>query len=254
MTEERVSVSADGGVGELRLNRPEKLNALTEEMLRSFGGGIRSLSERDDVDAIVVTGEGRAFSAGDDLKESLELDTGSFASLIDAFQDVTRAVVSSSVPVIAAVNGLAVGGAAEIAIACDLRIGGPDTEFFFPENGIGLTISNGSTVLIPALIGRRAMGLVLLERRIGIEEAKAMGLVDAVVGSTDQVVVEARRVAARLGEDFASTALHLSLLRPPMDQIEAALDIERQAAERAWDSGVVQRGLTHFWEERSPRN
>ncbi|MEA2498865.1 MAG: hypothetical protein QOH26_1270 [Actinomycetota bacterium] len=248
---EEVLVTAANGVGEVRINRPKKLNALTEAMLRSVSAGIRELESRDDVGAIILTGEGRAFSAGDDLKESLALDTVSFSTLIDSFQDVTRAIVSCPLPVIAAVNGIAVGGAAEITIACDVRIGGPATEYFFPENGIGLTISNGSTVLIPALIGRRALGLVLLGRRIDIGQAERLGLVDAVAETTEGVIEEARELAADLSADWASTSLHLALLRPSMEVIEEALETERLAAVKAWDSGVVQKGLTRFWEQRS---
>lgn len=250
MKEQRILVKIRDGLGEVRINRPEKLNALTEEMLKALSAEIRRLPEHEDVRAIILTGEGKAFSAGDDLKESLELNKESFGSLIDSFQDVTRAIVSSPLPVIAAVNGLAVGGAAEITLACDVRIGGPDTEFFFPENGIGLTISNASTVFIPALIGKRAMGVVLMERRISIGEAFSMGLVDAVADSTEEVVQQAQRIATRLGEDTASTMFHLSLLRPSRDEIEIALETEREAASRAWESGLVQKGVARFWKEK----
>jgi enoyl-CoA hydratase/carnithine racemase len=248
---DEVLVTATDGIGEVRINRPDKLNALTVAMLKAISGGIRELGGRDDVTAIILTGEGRAFSAGDDLKESLELDDSSFGTLIDSFQDVTRAIVECKLPVIAAVNGIAVGGAAEITIACDVRIGGPATEYFFPENGIGLTISNGSTVLIPALIGRRALGLVLLGKRIDVAHAERLGLLDMVTDSTDAVIEEARALASRLSADWSSTSVHLELLRPSLEVIEEALETERLAAIKAWDSGVVQSGLEKFWEQRS---
>lgn len=250
----RIRVIVDGRVAEVHLNRPDQLNALTIEMLHALANSIRCLSKDEGIRALILTGRGRAFSAGDDLKESLALTTESFATLIDAFQEITRVIVTSPVPVIAAVNGIAVGGAAEITVACDLRIGGPNTEFFLPENGIGLTISNGSSVLIPALVGKRAIGFVLMERRVGIEEAAAVGLVDHVVNDGEDVLEEARRVASRLSEDTTATHFHLQLLRPAIDLVEEALEKERQAAADAWEAGVVRAGLTRFWEERSPRH
>ncbi|HKX24957.1 MAG TPA: enoyl-CoA hydratase/isomerase family protein, partial [Actinomycetota bacterium] len=172
------------GVTVLTLSRPEVLNALD---LDTLGTLVAAIDEHGLDSGIVLTGEGRAFSSGDDLKASEGISRQTFVRVIEGFQDVTRAIVRTEVPVVAAVNGIAVGGAAEIACACDLRIGCPESEFLFPENGIGLTISNGSTVTVPELVGRRALGMVLLGERIGADTARELGLLDQVVGDAAEL-------------------------------------------------------------------
>jgi enoyl-CoA hydratase/carnithine racemase len=239
-----------GAVATLRLDRPRVLNALTLEMLTDLAAGIRTLGTGRRSGAVVLTGTGRAFSSGDDLKITEELDRATWVRLIDAFQDVTRAIAETEVPVVAALNGIAVGGAAEVACACDLRVGGPASDFLFPENGLGLTISNGSTLTLPALLGPRAVGVVLLGERIAADRARDLGLIDVWVDHADRVVPEAYRLAAELAEDGRATALHLSMLRPARDDIERALDRERQAALDSWDRGLPQRGIRRFFETR----
>jgi enoyl-CoA hydratase/carnithine racemase len=245
-----VVVDREGPVATLRLDRPEVLNALTLDMLDDLAGGIRAVGTGGASGAVVVTGTGRAFSSGDDLKITEDLDRGEWERLIDAFQDVTRAITETDVPVVAALNGIAVGGAAEVACACDLRVGGSASEFLFPEDGLGLTISNGSTLTLPALLGPRALGVVLLGRRIPGEEARALGLIDVWVDQPNEVLGEAVRVAADLADQGRATALHLSMLRPAPDEVERALQRERRAALEAWDRGLPQHGIERFFASR----
>jgi enoyl-CoA hydratase/carnithine racemase len=245
-----VGVEVQGSVAVLRLCRPEVLNALTLEMLTDLAAGLRWYGTGGRAAAVVVVGEGRAFSAGDDLKITEKLQRESFDALIECFQDVTRAIFETDVPVIAALNGIAVGGAAEIACACDLRVGGPASDFLFPENGLGLTISNGSTVILPALVGRRAMGLVLLGERIPAARAHELGLIDVFVD--DPAAVEATAVAlgGQLGGEHRATPLHLAMLRLPAAEVERALGRERAAASEAWDRGWPQAGIRRFFADR----
>jgi enoyl-CoA hydratase/carnithine racemase len=245
-----VVLEEDGTVATLRLDRPGVLNALTLEMLTDLAAGVRILGTGGRAGALVLTGTGRAFSSGDDLKITEGLDRATWVRLIDAFQDVTRAIAETEVPVVAALNGIAVGGAAEVACACDLRVGGPASEFLFPENGLGLTISNGSTLTLPALLGPRAVGVVLLGERIAADRARDLGLIDVWVDEAERVVPEAHRLAGRMAEDGRATVLHLSMLRPARDDIERALDRERQAALDSWDRGLPQRGIRRFFETR----
>jgi enoyl-CoA hydratase len=245
-----VVLEQGGAVATLRLDRPQVLNALTLEMLTDLAGGVRTLGTGERAGAVVLTGTGRAFSSGDDLKITEELDRATWERLIDAFQDVTRAIAETEVPVVAALNGIAVGGAAEVACACDLRVGGPASDFLFPENGLGLTISNGSTLTLPALLGPRAVGLVLLGERIEAHRARDLGLIDVWVDRADGVVPEAHRLAGELAQEGRATALHLSMLRPAREDVERALDRERRAALDSWDRGLPQRGIRRFYETR----
>jgi enoyl-CoA hydratase/carnithine racemase len=241
------------GVAVIRLSRPEILNALDLPTLRDLTGAISWYGVEGRASGLVLTGEGKAFSAGDDLKASSDIDRDTFIEVIEAFQDVTRAILRTEVPVIAGVNGIAVGGAAEIACACDMRIGCPDSDFFFPENFLGLTISNGSSVTLTGLVGRRAIGLVLLGQRVHAGQALSLGIIDFMVETSPEVEPEARRIAGALGEEGRATALHLSMLRPPPQGIEHALQRERDAAVEAWDRGWVQAGIRRFLEERDRR-
>src|SRR5262249_6725139 len=127
-----VEVSVDGRVAVVRLNRPEKLNALSIPMLADLASALRELGRAGGRDGIVLTGTGRAFSAGDDLPATDELREEDFDLLLDHFQDLTRLVLASEVPVVAALNGIAVGGAAELVLACDARVGFAGSDFLFP--------------------------------------------------------------------------------------------------------------------------
>jgi enoyl-CoA hydratase/carnithine racemase len=248
---DRVRAEIVDDVAVVTLSRPEVLNALDLEALDALTAAIDRHGRG--TAGIVLTGQGRAFSSGDDLKASEGMSRETFTEVIDRFQEVTRALLRTEVPVIAALNGIAVGGAAEIACACDLRVGGPATEFLFPENGIGLTISNGSTWTLPALMGRRAIGIVLFGERIDVERAAALGLLDVVVSDVAEVVSESVRIAASLSANGAATALHLRMFRPPGDDIERALQRERDAALDAWDRGLPQAGIQRFVESRGRR-
>src|SRR3989337_2419017 len=126
----RVEVVDDVGV--IRLSRPKLLNALDLPTLRDLTGAISWYGTEGRASGLVLIGEGKVFSAGADL------------------------------PVIGGVNGIAVGGGAEIACACDLRVGCPESDFMFPENFLGLTITNGSSLTPPRLVGRRGLTLILL--------------------------------------------------------------------------------------------
>jgi enoyl-CoA hydratase/carnithine racemase len=235
------------GVTVLTLSRPEVLNALDLGTLEAL---VAAIDEHGRDTGIVLTGEGRAFSSGDDLKATEGISRQNFVRVIEGFQDVTRAIVRTEVPVVAAVNGIAVGGAAEIACACDLRIGCPASEFLFPENGIGLTISNGSTITLPSLVGRRALGMVLLGERIGAVAARELGLLDQMVGEVAELVPYAVKVTVALVTAGRATPLHLRLLRLPPEAVERALQIERDAALEAWDQGWPQAGVRRFLESR----
>ncbi len=158
--------------------------------------------------------------------------------------------METTAPVVAALNGIAVGGAAEIACACDLRVGCPASEFLFPENGLGLTVSNGSSVTLPGLVGRRAVGLVLLGKHIPADRAQALGLIDVMVERNEDVVDRAAEVVEGLQSDGTATPLHLALLRPDPQEIERALQREVDLAMEAWDQGWPQEGIRRFMARR----
>jgi enoyl-CoA hydratase/carnithine racemase len=235
-----------GDVALLRLDRPAKLNALTPAMLPAIAERIRGLAAESA--GLVLTGTGRAFSAGDDLDATADLDRGGFEAVIAGFQDMTRAVLDTEVPVVAALNGLAVGGAAELTLACDARVGGPEAAFFFPENGIGLTISNGSTYLLPSILGTRALPLVLTGGRIEAAEGLRVGLLTEIADDPTQRAVD--MVGAWAAEGHA-TRWHLRLMRPDPTVVEAAMARETVAAMEVFDAGIATAGAAAFRDRRA---
>lgn len=233
----------------ITFRRPEALNALDVPTRLELARLIRHHGTGAEVRGIVLTGEGRAFSAGEDLKAvSTSADADPLAA-VETFHDVTRAIIETRVPVIAAVNGIAVGGASEVAMSCDLRIGATTAEFFMPENGIGLTISNASSLFLRRLVGRHATRIVLGSRRLGAEEAHAVGLLDEVV-APEQLIGRALDVVQELTPEGGATAYHLGLLRPAPEEVEAAIARENAAALEAWNNGVIAAGVQRFWDTK----
>ena len=246
-----IDIAREGDAAILRLRRPEKLNALTVPMLRDVAAGIDAAAASST--GVVITGEGRAFSAGDDLPATEDLERTAFEELLEGFQQITRAIMRTEVPVLAAVNGIAVGGAAEMTLACDSRVGWEGSDFLFPENDVGLTISNASTYLLPRLLGPRALPIVLDARRLSGREAHALGLIDYLVDSAEAVVPRALEVLDRWTSRGLATRFHLELMRPPLDEIERALEREVSIGGKAWDSGTAREGIARFLREQETK-
>lgn len=243
----------DGSIAVVRLDRADKLNALSVPMLGDLHEALTTYGSGGTAYAVVLTGTGRAFSAGDDLPATESLDESAFDGLLSGFQNLTRAVLGAEVPVIAALNGISVGGAAELTLACDARVGHPDSDYLFPENDVGLTISNGSTYLLPRLIGSRALPLVLDGRRISGDEARSLGLIDHFVDTAEEVLPRALEVARRWVDRGLATRYHLKLLRPPLDEVEAAIARENEVGAQAFAAGTAQAGIKRFLEEQEAR-
>lgn len=246
-----VDLTDAGGTAVVTLRRPEKLNALTVPMLQDIAGAIGDAG--GSARGIVLTGEGRAMSAGDDLPATDALAPEDFEALLDGFQGITRAILRAPVPVVAALNGIVVGGAAEMVLACDARVGWERSDFLFPENDVGLTISNASTYLLPRLLGPRALPIVLDARRVSGREAHALGLVDYFVGSADDVVPAALAVVERWTTRGLATRSHLELLRPPVDEIERAMEREVAVGRKAWEAGTAREGIARFLREQEAK-
>ncbi|HEY3561299.1 MAG TPA: enoyl-CoA hydratase/isomerase family protein [Kribbella sp.] len=236
-------------VAVVTFNRPEKLNVLNVDARLRLAAQIRELGAGETVRGIVLTGAGRAFSAGEDLRHAPSTEA-EVRRAFESFHDITRAILATQVPVVAAVNGIAVGGASEITLCCDARIGTAAAEYYQPENGRGLTISNASSVLLPRLVGSHAMRLVLGSPRIGAEEALRIGLLDELAEPAalrDRAIDTVREWTP----EGNTTALHLALLRPQADEIEAAFAREDEAARIAWRSGALSAGVEAFWSSRA---
>ncbi|MBF6445363.1 enoyl-CoA hydratase/isomerase family protein [Nocardia farcinica] len=249
MTDTHLDVRIDDDVAVLTLNRPAKLNALDVATRVLLAQTIRQFGTGDLVRGIVLTGTGRAFSAGEDL-QAVPSTYAEVREAVATFHDITRAILETRIPVIAAVNGIAVGGASEITLSCDGRIGSPAAEYFQPENHRGIIISNASSFLMGRLVGSHAMRIVLGSHRVGAEEALRIGLLDEIV-APEKLVDRAVEVIRQWNSDPRITALHLGLLRPLPAEIEAAFAREDDAARQAWESGAFSEGIAGFWTSKN---
>ncbi len=151
MTGTVLTEEAGDGVRVVTLNRPQRLNAITPELLEELIAALQAADRDPVIRAVVLTGAGRAFCAGDDLKEfgSQSTDEASTRAYIERIQDVTRAMLLGDTPVIGAVRGWAVGGGLEWVINCDFAIAAEGTRFFFPEISLGVFVTGGVTELLP---------------------------------------------------------------------------------------------------------
>ncbi|BCK72926.1 3-hydroxybutyryl-CoA dehydratase [Streptomyces libani subsp. rufus] len=245
-----IDVSVQEQVAVVTLRRPEKLNALTAAMRRELAAIIRHFGDGRRVRGLVLTGSGRAFSAGQDLREAAEAPKNGLLAEVELFHDITRAVLETRIPTVAALNGMAVGGAGEMTLCFDARIGSPDAAYSLPENDIGLTISNGASVLLPRLVGHKAMSLVMESARIEAQQAHSLGLLDVIVDE-DELLPAAIRLVRRWTRPGAATGAHLQLLRPSWQVVEAAVARETQAVQHTEDTGVARAGIDRFLGKRA---
>lgn len=180
----------------LKLNRPKKLNAITGDMLDGLIAGIAEAERDTQIRAVVLSGEGRAFSAGADLGQLESMEPESFRALVQRFMTLALAIQAATRPVIAAVHGYAMAGGFELAVMADVRIAAEGAKFGLPDTAIGLSPTSGMTWALPRLIGwGRAVDLTLSGRVIDAAEAERIGLVTRVV-VPEKLVEEALAYAA----------------------------------------------------------
>ena len=229
MTKDSVLYEREGAIGVITLNRPERLNAINMGLLDDLLGRLDEARADEAVVSVVLTGAGRSFCAGEDLKEtSAGKSMESWTRETGALQDVQRSVLRLGKPLIAAVAGYAVGGGCEFAMSCDIRIASDDAKFGFPETGLGMTVTTAGTKLLSQLVGLgKAKELVFTGEFIGADEALRIGLVNRVVPS-DRLMAEALAMAGKIAD---RSPLALKLSRSAIDQglsasFEQTLEIE----------------------------
>jgi len=232
----RFAIDRETGVATITLARPERLNALTFAIYRELRQIIEQAGVQDDVRALVLTGEGRAFCSGGDVEDIIgELFSRDMQGLLE-FTRTTGALIAAlrrvRKPVVAAVNGTAVGAGAVIALACDVRIASDTAKFGFIFPRVGLCGADmGAGYLLPRVVGLgRASELLLTGDVIGAEESMRIGLVNRVVSSTECVPV-AQAFAARLasGPAFAHAMTKQMLESEQGLTLEQAIEAEAQA-------------------------
>jgi len=193
-----VEVETRGDVALITLNRPEKLNAVTAEMLNGLLEAIDEIGRSEAIGAAVLTGRGRAFSTGGDITDMAGMDERTFADTISLYMQVSAAFRACPKPIIAAVHGYALAGGFELALICDVRFAAVGTQFGLPDTPLGLSPTSGMTYLLPRVVGLgRAMYLTLSAENIDAKEADRIGLVSRVI-EPEALLAEAEAFAHRV--------------------------------------------------------
>jgi enoyl-CoA hydratase/carnithine racemase len=256
MAAEVVRVDRRGSTVLLTFSRPEKLNAISSQMLVELDGSLERAEHDDEVRAVVLTGAGdRAFVAGADIGEYVEMDQEGFARYQRESRRVFSRIDGFPKPVIAAVNGYALGGGFEIVLCCDVVIAATTARFGLPEGLLGLSPGGGGTQRLTRAAGPFVAADVLLSaRRLSAEDALRLGLVAEVV-EPDRLLETAlakAEAAAKLAP-LASREM-LDLIRVGMEtELEHGLSVEHEALLRLHATADAAEGVRAFLEKREPR-
>ncbi len=247
-----VKVEVEGGVCRITMNRPEVRNALNRAMRRDLTA---ALIAGHAARVIVLTGAGRGFCSGQDLADVDGLDAAGFeAILADEYVPMIRAIVDAPVPVIAAVNGVAAGAGANLALACDLVIACESASFIQAFTRIGLIPDAGGTSFLPRRVGmQRAMGAALLAEPVGAAQAADWGMIwEAVPDDRFAEVVAARAAKLEAGPTGAYAALKQALRGAFEQPLEAQLAIEARLQGACGASDDFREGVAAFLDKRLP--
>lgn len=254
-----IRYEVDDGLATITLHRPDKLNSFSAEMLDGFNRALTDAAGADGVRAVLLTGSGKAFSAGQDLGDRTvrpgeeRPDLGE--SLEHRYNPAIRTMRGMPKPVVVAVNGVAAGAGANIALAGDVVIAARSARFIQAFSRLGLIPDSGGTYVLPRSIGTaRALGLSLLAEPISAEDAAKWGLIWAVVDD-DELMAEATRVARQLaaGPTAGFAAIKRALNVSLGNTLDEQLDLERDLQQAAGRTDDYREGVEAFLEKRSPR-
>ncbi len=241
---------SEAGVGTIRLDRP-KVNALNDQVAREIDAAVAAARTDDNVRAVVLWGGERVFAAGADIKQMAERDSVQMYRYIGEFQEVFARLEALPVVTIAAVNGYALGGGCELALACDFRICAEDSQLGQPEILLGVIPGAGGTQRLPRLVGvGRAKDIIYSGRFVGAEEAKTIGLVHEVVPAAD-VYPTAVKIAERYarGPGVALMAAKQAIQNGMQVDLTNGLLLERQAFAALFATEDQRIGMKSFEEE-----
>jgi enoyl-CoA hydratase len=246
-------VEMTGTVATITLNRPAVRNAFTPAMVDELRSAVARIEREHGVEGLVITGAGGAFCSGADIRWERNATPTEFRRFVGTIQDLTRQLHNSDLFVVAAIEGPALGGGAELALACDYRVASPGALIGFPEVKLGLHVTGGVTHILPRLVGlSRALELLVSGRAVAADEALSMGLVDRVA---DDALSDALQVAAV--RDNAPPGLaalvKAALYAGAESSLDAALRVERETITEAFMQSHAREGMTAFLEKRQPR-
>lgn len=239
----------------ITLNRPDVLNSFNREMALELQARLDDCEKDSNVRAILITGEGRAFCAGQDLAEAIAEDAPTIDTIVrEHYNPIVKRIRNIEKPIICAVNGVAAGAGANIALCCDIVIASDKASFIQSFSNIGLIPDSGGTFFLPRLVGlQRATAMMFLADKVSAEQALQFGMVYK-VSSSENLMLEALEITSRLsnmptkGFGLTKRALNESLFNNLDDQLEIEEDLQAKAAS-TYDN---QEGINAFLEKRKP--
>lgn len=259
MEYETVTLVIADGVARIMLNRPDRLNSFTAAMHGELAAALAAVAQDPGVRALIITGAGRGFCAGQDLADHAVAPDGDGvdlgASVEKFYNPLIRRIAGLDIPVICAVNGVAAGAGANIALACDIVIAARSAKFIQSFAHIGLIPDSGGTWVLPRLVGQaRALGLALTGDPLPAEAAAAWGLIWKCV-EDDQLMAEAEALARRFaaGAPLGLAATKHAIRAATLNSLDAELDKECELMRRLGRTSDYREGVAAFAEKRTPR-
>ena len=259
MSYEQIRFETADGIARSTLNRPDRLNSFTTQMHGELRDALSRVSGSGDARVVLLTGAGRGFCAGQDLSDravapgAAPVDLG--ASIAENYRPLVLALRNLPLPVVCAVNGVAAGAGANVALACDIVVAAKSASFIQAFCRIGLVPDSGGTFFLPRLVGTaRAMGLAMLGDKLTAEQAAAWGLIwkcveDTELAATTDALLTQLAQAPTRGLAAIKRALHASA----GNTLEQQLDLERDTQRELGYSDDYREGVAAFLEKRPPR-
>jgi 2-(1,2-epoxy-1,2-dihydrophenyl)acetyl-CoA isomerase len=248
-------VSYNDGICELKMNRPEVFNSFNKEMALALQMALDDCADNDEVRAIVITGEGKAFCAGQDLAEATDPNGPELQSIVrEHYNPIIKKIREIEKPVIGAVNGVAAGAGANIALACDVTFAKESASFIQAFSKIGLIPDSGGTFFLPRIIGmQKALALMFTGDKVGAKEAESMNMIYKSV-EDEQFEETVNAFAAKLakmptkGLGLTKKAVNASW----SNDLNAQLDVEEKLQTEAGNTHDFNEGVASFLEKRKP--
>jgi enoyl-CoA hydratase/carnithine racemase len=244
---------SEGGIGIIILNRPEKRNALSLELLQELSALLTSISENRETRVVIIKGEGKVFCAGHDISQLINHEMTFYKAIFDTCVEVMEKIQHLPQPVIAQVHGVATAAGCQLVAACDLAVAEEDTLFGTPGVKVGLFCTTPAVPLVRAIGRKRALDMLLTGRMISAKEAEQYGLINKVVPG-DQLTAETTALARRIAEASPLTlSIGKSAFYTQVNLADSqAYDYAKQAIVNNLFAEDAQEGLSAFLEKRKP--
>lgn len=247
-----VLVERHGKIAVIRLNRPDAMNSLNRELLLGIDKAVDEVAADPSIEVIVFTGEGRAFAAGADIAEMQNLNEEQAMEWGNLGQRVFRKIEMLEKPTIAAINGFALGGGCELAMACDIRVASERAKFGQPELGLGITPGYSGTQRLPRLVGKaKALEMILTGEMITAKEAQEIGLVNKVVEADDLREAVLAMATEIIKKAPAAVRHAIRAVKTGMDLgLDDGICLEAELFAKCFATADQKEGMTAFLEKR----